>query len=629
MLTRPLIAIRRQLAILAAIITTIVLFETLVFNRYFFSYSLLHLQPQRLSLQSGLLHDFEAVDGKLIALSSDPNVTFPHVDARVQRIALSCKNAKPGASGRVYFAAGNTRFSEGSAIGYATAQTLYNRILDLPIGQTVTALRFDLTDVKGDHVACADILINPAASFRVARSRLAIYAVLVLAAIAITLRGSLQDMAMALPGRVRHALGVLMPNELSAAQWVIITILALLAGGSAYWRASTLDPVLYSYGHGNGSVGPGYRTTDMWFNANVPQMMTTVSDRNTYYDSIVSEHPLLPLATYPPVTLLGSVVGLSTIEAVRVYWAALAALWTVLLFLLLRVIGYRTMDATVFTVLATTSAAFIFWFVVPESFSVGSLTILMAIYLAAVAHRSKSPVWTYLVVNFLSLSMTLTNWMLGILAAILNLPWRRALVAIVGGFLVTALLWGVQKQFFPTASFFLGSSGRLTESIHVPPSADRILEVIGSFLSDTVVMPQIRVYKKLPFQRVMTTEGPIPGSGGPFGYAAAVAWLVLLGLGVWGCLREWPRSSVTRLVVLTAAGQMGLTFVFGVEPFLYAMHFLPLLIVIAAAVTRTRLRPVGVGLAILVAVLCLVNNQMQFGFAVEFLKSMAKIAAGS
>jgi hypothetical protein len=59
------------------------------------------------------------------------------------------------------------------------------------------------------------------------------------------------------------------------------------------------------------------------------------------------------------------------------------------------------------------------------------------------------------------------------------------------------------------------------------------------------------------------------------------------------------------------------------------MHFLPLLILIAANVMRTQWRPVGLGLAVVVAVTCVINNQTQFAFAAEFIRAMGRLAAGS
>jgi len=599
--------IRRHLAFIAVVVAGIVLVELLGFNRYFIEYSLLRLQPQRLPIHRGLLHDFEVVNDKLLALSDDPNITFEHVDGRVQRIALSCKNARPGALGRVYFMAGNGPVNDASSVSYSTGRSLYNRVVDLPVVQVVTALTFDLTNIKGDRVACGDILLNPSVAFHVTRLRLALYACALLGALAAMWRRQLRSASSMTASRLWRLAGALVPREISRAQAIMIVTLALAAGGTAYWRASTLDPVIYWVGSGVG-FGPGYRLTDMWFNADISKIVAMASDPGTFQAFVTSEHPLILLAMYPPVTILRA-AGLTLLEAVRAYWAIIAALWTAMLFILLRAIGCRPADATLLTVMAMTSAAFVFWFAVPEAFSLGSLAILVVLYLASVAHRTKPHLGFYIVINLVSLSITLTNWMVGILASILNLPWRRAFLVIAGEFLLTIPLWGIEKLAFPATSFFLGSTGRLNEYMHIPPTAGRIFEVVPSFFVDTMVMPRIIVYDRRPFQRVMTTDGTIPGSGSPAGYLAAAAWLALLGLGGWACFSVWKESSLIRHVVLTTAGQLALNFVFGAESFLYSMHFLPLLILIAANVMRTRWRTVGLGLAVVIAVTCVINTR--------------------
>ena len=188
-----------------------------------------------------------------------------------------------------------------------------------------------------------------------------------------------------------------------------------------------------------------------------------------------------------------------------------------------------------------------------------------------------------------------------------------------------SLLWGVEKAAFPQARYFVGS-GRVLSFFYFP-APSRVLEVLGSFFSHTVVMPVIEPVEKAPLQRVMTVQASFPGSGSAAGYIAAAAWLILLGLGVWASVSAVRRSRTVLLVLLTATAQLALHLVFGRETFLYSMHFLPLLIVIAAWVTFTCFRIPGLGLAAIVTVGTVINNNWQFVRAAEFLHQMAQIAA--
>src|SRR5512143_2144723 len=175
---------------------------------------------------------------------------------------------------------------------------------------------------------------------------------------------------------------MLMLTRLSRVELIIVVGLSIVAAAASFARASAHDPVVYSYGSDK-----GYRTSDMWFDGDVPKMFTMMTSRAAPQHQATSEHPLLSLVVYLPVFTLRHVVGLSTVQAIRILWAVLAALWTAALFVLLRILGSRPFDAAVFTLLGVTSAASIFWFAVPEAFSIGSLAIILALCLTALSSR--------------------------------------------------------------------------------------------------------------------------------------------------------------------------------------------------------------------------------------------------
>lgn len=410
-------------------------------------------------------------------------------------------------------------------------------------------------------------------------------------------------------------------KRISWAELVIVVGLACVAAGTSYARASALDPVLYSYTSEN-----GYETSDMWFDADIPKMVRMMSSRWDGKHEVTSEHPLMSLVIYTPVFVLREgPIGLTVLEAIHLTWAGWAALWTITLFILLRVVGCRSFDATLFTVLGMTSASSVFWFTVPEAFSIGSVTIIMALCLTAWAKQSKSPLVSYGLINILTLSITVTNWMVGIFATILNMKWQRALFVIENSFLAVVLLWYVEKLVFPEANFLFLSSGRVLKFLF-SPKPSRVLETICAFFSHSVVMPAIEVFHRSPNMQVMTVQQSFPGSGSALGLLAVIAWVVLLSLGAWACFSVMRKSRLIQLIGLTLAAQLGLHIVFGGETFLYSMHFLPLLIVVAACVTFTRFRVPGLILAVIVAVCAGINNIWQFDKALEFLRLMGQIA---
>jgi hypothetical protein len=83
-----------------------------------------------------------------------------------------------------------------------------------------------------------------------------------------------------------------------------------------------------------------------------------------------------------------------------------------------------------------------------------------------------------------------------------------------------------------------------------------------------------------------------------------------------GLLKQHPKF---RLVLgLTLLGQLGLHILYGNETFLYALHFAPLLILLAALSTLTRARLLGLLLAVMLLLTAGIDNSEQFQQATKY-----------
>jgi hypothetical protein len=94
-------------------------------------------------------------------------------------------------------------------------------------------------------------------------------------------------------------------------------------------------------------------------------------------------------------------------------------------FYLLRLIGSRRIESFLSGLVALSSSAWMFWFVVPETYGFGSLTILFAALIVILANRRSLPGYWFLASSVLTLSITLTNWMAGIFTSFISLPWKK------------------------------------------------------------------------------------------------------------------------------------------------------------------------------------------------------------
>jgi hypothetical protein len=391
---------------------------------------------------------------------------------------------------------------------------------------------------------------------------------------------------------------------------VIVVVLAATAGFVSYWSAQLIDPALY-------------HVYDQWFESDTKRVVQNMTDRwSNHYRTRV--HPLFSLVAFPPVYALREITGTQPITAVKIVIAVVASLWVGTLFAVLRLIGCRQFDTVLFCVLAMASASAIFWFAVPDTYPFGSLSILLAFSVVALAQHRTLSHWWYVGVSAATLSFTLTNWMVGILATFVQYRWKRALQLTANAFCLVVLLWAVQKVAFPSAHFFLDN--RDEAKFSRTAGSGGLQHVLSSFVFHTMAMPAIREFDLEKYDledqwpTIMLTQMSLPGSGSFWGVVAVVLWSALLGLGIWALLTVEPHPRLRVVLGLSLLGQFALHAVYGDETFLYALHFGPLLVILAAFSTLTRARVLGLVLAGTLAICAGINNGLQFSTALRLME---------
>ena len=362
---------------------------------------------------------------------------------------------------------------------------------------------------------------------------------------------------------------------------------------------------------------------DVWFDADLYRVFSNMTDRGSdHYRTRV--HPIFSLIAFPPVSLLAQGLDLGPVAAVRAVIAIVAALWSATLFTLLRLLGCLRADAVLFSLLANVSASAVFWFIVPETYQFGSLSILLALgFVALTEYRQFSSLW-YIGISALTLSVTTTNWMAGILLTAVSLSKKKALQVTINAFCLVVLLWGVQKALFSSAEFFLGVKEEKKYIAPFDPAGP--IHAFKSFVAHTIVMPSIDVtenMRRVSRWPMLSIQASVPGSGSAWGAIAVVAWTALLGLGIWGFFAYRRHTKLRIVLALTLLGQLLLHAVYGTETFLYSLHFLPLLILLAAFSTFTRARPVALLLTAILVVTAGTNNFIQLNKTAEIVDANA------
>ncbi len=150
---------------------------------------------------------------------------------------------------------------------------------------------------------------------------------------------------------------------------------------------------------------------DFWFGGDSPRVYLNLTSRFSDH-ARTSIHPLFSLLVSTPTIVLIKGFGMPAVDAVRLMCALVAAMTTVVLYITLRIIAF-TLDAVLYTGLFLSSAAFMFWYSVPETFAWASLSVLVAVLLTALIPYGKWPAAVVLA-SAVSLSITVTNWIAGL-----------------------------------------------------------------------------------------------------------------------------------------------------------------------------------------------------------------------
>jgi hypothetical protein len=408
------------------------------------------------------------------------------------------------------------------------------------------------------------------------------------------------------------AVPTIVPVSLSSyrVDLIIIALLAIVTSVLVYAGGQMIDPVLLLQS-----------SEDVWFGSDVQRVFSNMSDR-TASNFRSKVHPLFSLLVFPTAKLVQVVLRVSPTMAVQLLLAGTTALWVSLLYIVLRCMGCRRFDATVFSILAWSSAAFIFWTTIPETYLFGSLSLLLPLLFVVLAQTRRLPIWSYVAMSAFSLSITTTNWMVGMIATVMT-QTRRWAIAITGMALGSVLLlWVVQSKLFPGTTFITDVAGEANYIL--PKTAGGPVRILLGLFLHPMVIPAIYLNPpnpRRPAWYLMSVQHAFPGSGSVAGGIAVVLWIALLALGVFACWTVRNQIKLRLTIALSILGQTALHLLYGEETFLYAIHLIPFLLITCAMATLTKWRSLCLALAILLIVFAGWHNGAQFYQATEFLKN--------
>lgn len=354
---------------------------------------------------------------------------------------------------------------------------------------------------------------------------------------------------------------------------------------------------------------------DVWFGSDIPTVFGNITSFNSDFGRN-NKHPLFPLLVFPLVFGLSKLLHLEPLSATRLVAVGVSMLWIGSLYTLFRVMGCYRLDATLFSLLGGVSAASVFWLVIPESFSFGSLSIILGlIFVTLTQFRQFSVIW-YVAVNILTVSITITNWMVGLFTTFVNYRWWKTVqIAIITIFISTAL-WILQRVFFTNSGFPFQPGTFIGEKKFISaPGEGGILAIMSAFFYQTLILPSIQILDSpiRPNWVKFVTNHLSPASGGLWGAIAIFAWTGLLGLGFWAFFTIKQHRKLRIVLGLTLIVQFLMHSIYGVEEtFIYSLHFAPLLLTLTALSLFTRLRLLSLFLVSILIISAGINNKSYF-----------------
>lgn len=357
---------------------------------------------------------------------------------------------------------------------------------------------------------------------------------------------------------------------------------------------------------------------DTWFDSDVAAYYSTLADpQESILHARNYKHPLLSFVFCLPVYGLQA-LNVDVLVAVRWMTATTAALWLGSLFGFLRLIGCSSLEAVLLSLISGFSASGMFWLPVLESYPLGSLGYVWALAWLAITDVQRIRSGSSVMLSVFTMSITVTNWLVGWIATALTYRWKQVLRIHGLGLLIVMVLAGIQRLIFNSSLPFQIPSNELR---YVTSSeAGGPWNVLQAFLFHTMVMPDVLTVAHprtgLP---MMSVQFSAPGTGSVMGAIAIGFWLALLALGLWRLFTMRIHLRLRVMLGISLLAQLGLHLIYtGRETFLYSLHFLPFWIGIIALGTFSNQRWLFVTLLVGLLVSMGFNNVVQFQHAIAF-----------
>jgi hypothetical protein len=365
-----------------------------------------------------------------------------------------------------------------------------------------------------------------------------------------------------------------------------------------------------------------YDEYDIWFGADINRVFSSIANYDSINISRAYLHPIFSLLIFPIVEFL-SFFGIRNLNAAYFLISLSGAVVSSLLYITLRFQGIPVKSCLLGSFVFLCSGAYIFWWSVIETFPIGAATISIVFVLLSMRNTTK---WIWTVSIALTLSMTITNWIVGILGVAFTFNRIKAIKILSIGFVSVLLLFIVQSFVFSGSK----PSGLVTKFV----SESRFL-VESKNTSDLPHYINIYAFRAVSFfiypAVVSQTKSNINIKQNTFiqlsvfkynlvNWLSICCWSVLLFVGLLKILPSWKKKTLTKVLLPFVLFQFLLHLFYGDQPFLYSAHYFAALVIIASHSLHGKYEKVFQLIAIVFCVTALYSNIENFNHAMLLLQ---------
>lgn len=426
------------------------------------------------------------------------------------------------------------------------------------------------------------------------------------------------------------------PNRSPAyGTWLERGTVALFGFAASIWvwtLAQRLGPIIYL------AV-----SWDAWFDADPIRTFENITQRTSLLLRSAL-HPLAGALARAPFVLIHALTRLSGYRGAQLELALVGGGVVVAFVALLRCIGCRRREALLLGGLLSTSAAFVVFAPIPETFGFGALTTLAALTLVVRAPEGWKGDVACGGALALASAATATNILTPLAAVIVLRRWRTWLRIGLAAVVFLAAGTALQAGLFPLANTW---PAQIAEGLAVArqrpnevvsgdlvPVQDlpHVGRVIRAFFVHSLVLPDPTVGRRAAAELTLVPS-PLPTLGvqtssfdrfSPLALTALAGWSGIGLLAALGVLRR-KADRVDGILAAAVVAQLTLHVFIGRETILYALHFTPILVALAGRLsmsggpTRPALALVGI-----TALLTGTSNWQTFARSADLLHDSAR-----